>query len=221
MVQTVSEIVARIESGKPFSWVRYGNGEWDAALGLKAATGTLSQKFSEPLRQAMRETVIDHHGKIMAMQNERYLRKVKLWPKIQAWLQKHRIVIDWQPGDVLHHASGAGTLAPFVQALRNPVFVGPSHFQNMPIAGDFLPVRDTGCWDEVDRIEAEMRALCQGRIVCVSAGPTTKVLIHRLRGEDMQLIDCGSLWDVYCGIPSRKYQRQITPDILQKNLGRD
>jgi len=47
------------------------------------------------------------------------------------------------------------------------------------------------------------------------------VLIHRLRHEYMQLIDCGSLWDVYCGIPSRKYQRQITPDILRRNLGHD
>jgi hypothetical protein len=218
MVQTASEIVALIESGKPFSWVRYGNGEWDAVLGLKKATGTLSQTFSEPLRQAMRETVMDHRGKIMAMQNERYLRRIKLWPKIHAWLQKHHVVIDWQPGDVLHYASGNGTLAPFVQALRNPVFVGPSHFERIPIAGDFLPIQDINCWDRVDQIEAEMRASCQGRTVCVSAGPAAKILIHRLRDEDMQLIDCGSLWDVYCGIPSRGYQRVMTPEIIRRNL---
>jgi hypothetical protein len=214
----IADLIARIESRKPFQWVRYGNGEWDAVLGLKRGTGSRSQTFSEPLRQAMRETVMDHRGKIMAMQGERYLRRLKLWPKIQAWLQDHDLSIDWQPGDVLHHASGAGTLAPFVQALRNPVFVGPSHLQNLPIAGDFLPVRDRNCWKDVDRIEAEMRASCQGRTVCISAGPTAKVLIHRLRHEDMQLIDTGSLWDVYCGIPSRKYHRVMTAEIIRRNL---
>jgi len=218
MVQTVSEIVALIESGRPFQWVRYGNGEWDAVLGLKKATGTLSQTFSGPLREGLRETVIHHHGKIMAMQNERYLRKVKLWPKIQAWLQKNRLSIDWQFGDVLHYASGSGNLAPFVQALRHPVFVGPSHFKDLPIPGDLLPIKDRDCWDDMDRIEAEMRLSCQGRTVCVSAGPAAKMLVHRLRHENMQLIDCGSLWDVYCGIPSRSYQRAMTPEIIERNL---
>jgi hypothetical protein len=34
----------------------------------------------------------------------------------------------------------------------------------------------------------------------------------------MQLIDCGSVWDVYCGQPSRKYHRAMTSEIIERNL---
>jgi hypothetical protein len=34
----------------------------------------------------------------------------------------------------------------------------------------------------------------------------------------MQLIDCGSVWDVYCGQPSRKYHRAMTNEIIEANL---
>jgi hypothetical protein len=198
--------------------VRYGNGEWDAVLGLKRETGSRSQVFSEDLREAMRETVIDHHGKHMAIQSERYLRRCKLYDKLQLWLKTNHISIDWQDADILHRASLAGELAPFVRSLRSALIVGPRHLEHLPFGSDFLPIPTRNCWDHIDAIEAGVRAAGQGRTICLSAGPAAKVLIHRLRHEDMQLVDCGSLWDVYCGQPSRRYHNNMTSEIIERNL---
>ena len=217
-VASIEDMAALLASGQPFSWVRYGDGEWFLVLGRRTHTHSRSQVFTEDLRNSIRETVRDHHGKIMAIQNEPYLRKNHLYRPIQDWLRANDVRIDWQPGDILHRASAAGTLAPFVRALGHPVFVGPAHFARLPIRGDLLEVQPKDCWERVDQIEAEIRAFCTGRTVCISAGPTAKILIHRLRGEDMQLIDCGSLWDVFCGKPSRQYQRAMKPQTIERNL---
>ena len=216
-VTSAQELADLVIGGQPFAWVRYGNGEWDLVLGRGTRTGSGSQVFTNDLREAMRETVTDHDGKIMAMQNERYLRKIGLYGKAQAWLAQHGVAIDWQPADVLHHASGNGELGPLVRALRNPVFVGPQHLARLPIAGDRISVPERNCWGYIDVIEVEVRERCAGRTVCVSAGPAAKVLIHRLRDEPMQLIDCGSLWDVYCGVISRKYHQNIDHAIAKRN----
>ena len=215
---TMARLIARVESRKPFQWVRYGNGEWDLVLGLGTRTGSGSQVFSADLREAMRETVLNHFGKVMAIQNERYLRKAKLWPKIEAWLASRGVSIAWEYADVLHHASRDGSLAPFIRALDNPLLVGPRHLENLPISAEVMPIPDLNCWDDVDAIESGIRQHGQGRSVCISAGPTAKVLIHRLRNENMQLIDCGSLWDVYCGHPSRGYHQLITTETRRRNF---
>jgi hypothetical protein len=214
----MDELISLIKAGAPFKWVRYGDGEWFLVLGRRTETHSRSQVFSESLREAMRETVRDHHSKVMAIQNEPYLRKIKLYQPIQDWLQANKVRIDWRPGDILHRASASGRLAPFIRALNRPVFVGPAHFRNLPIQGDLLEIQPKDCWDRIDEIESEMRSFCAGRTVCISAGPAAKVLIHRLRHEDMQLIDCGSLWDVYCGKRSRRYQKAMTPEIIERNL---
>ena len=212
------EMIARIESREPFSWVRYGNGEWDLILGRGKRTGSGSQWFTHSLREAMRETVIHHHGKVMARQSEQYLRKVGLWGKSQMWLKASRIEIDWQSGEVLHRASLAGELGPFVQALNDPLFVGPQWLESLRISGDVMPIPEQDCWDDVRAIEVAIRQHGEGRTVCISAGPAAKVLIHRLHGENMQLIDCGSLWDVYCGKPSRKYHKAMSSEVIERNL---
>jgi len=198
--------------------VRYGNGEWDLVLGRGTHTGSRSQAFNDELRAAMRETVIHHDGKVMAMQNERYLRKLRLYGDVQDWLARHAPDIDWQPADVLHRASGDGSLGPFVRSLRDPVFVGPRHLEHLPIRGEHLPIPERDCWAHIDAIETGIRRIDAGRTVCISAGPTAKVLIHRLRHEGMQLIDCGSLWDVYCGVCSRRYHHAMTHETIGRNL---
>lgn len=208
---TIDEVSGWVRSGQPFAVARYGNGEWDLILGRGRHTGSRSQVFTHDLRQAMRETVIDHHGKKMAMQSRRYLSKLRLLAPAERWLAKNGIEIEWESGDVLHWASLRGEMAGFVDALAGvrPLFVGPEHLKRIPIDGDVLTIPARNCWREVDRIEKDIRAQGMNRTVCISAGPTAKVLIHRLRNEPMQLIDCGSLWDVYCGVPSRKYHKNI------------
>lgn len=216
---TIEEVAAWIRSGDPFTFTRYGNGEWDLILGRGTHTGSRSQTFTTALRQAMRETVIEHDGKKMGMQSRRYLHKLRLLQPAEMWLQENGIRIDWEAGDVLHWASQRGELAPFVDALTDadPLFVGPEYMERIPLDGDVMVIPSRNCWQQVDEIEEAIRTHGQNRVVCLSAGPAAKVLIHRLRNEPMQLIDCGSLWDVYCGVLSRNYHKRIDHTIAEAN----
>jgi len=216
---TIEDVAAWIRSGEPFTFTRYGNGEWDLILGRGTHTGSRSQTFTTSLRRAMRETVIEHDGKKMGMQSRRYLQKLRLLSHAEAWLTKHGVKIAWEAGDVLHWASKRGELAPFVDALNatSPLFVGPDYMERIPLDGDVMVIPSRNCWQQVDGIEEAIRKHGQNRTVCISAGPAAKVLIHRLRSEPMQLIDCGSLWDVYCGVVSRKYHNEIDHVIAERN----
>lgn len=216
---TIHDVAAWIRSGDPFTFTRYGNGEWDLILARGKHTGSRSQVFTESLRQAMRETVIQHGGKKMGVQSLRYLHKLRLLQPAEMWLRKHRVKIAWESGNVLHWASQRGELSPFVDALEDAdtLFVGPEHIDRIPLDGDVMVIPSRNCWQQVDSIEEAIRQHGQNRTVCISAGPAAKVLIHRLRNEPMQLIDCGSLWDVYCGVVSRSYHKTIDHTIAEAN----
>ncbi|HUS95279.1 MAG TPA: hypothetical protein VMX97_00915, partial [Hyphomicrobiaceae bacterium] len=47
----------RIKAGKPFAFVRYGNGEWDCILGLYHTTRSGSQRFTPDLRDALMDSL--------------------------------------------------------------------------------------------------------------------------------------------------------------------
>ncbi len=214
-----------INGGHRFSFTRYGNGEWDLVLGRGVRTGSGSQKFTPDLREAMRETLLDHHGgtNFPAMQSTKFLKRLSLLPKIDQWLREKDIVLIWHCGEVFHRNSRRGSLLPLVDALRNQyvVVVGPSWLQKLPFADRFIEVRKKDCWSDVDDIYSELVDV-EDALVCFSAGPTAKVLVHRLYpviGEHSWLIDTGSLWDVYCGKKSRQYHKKITTDVIRSNLG--
>jgi len=216
----LTEIIDWMQTDMPFSFTRYGNGEWDLILGLGTHTGSRSQVFSDSLREAMRDTVRANTSKIMAIQNPEYLHKCKLLYPAMRWLENEKLKIQWHKGDVLHHASRDGLLFPFVDALRQRkmVFVGPAHLKALPIKGRRIVIDDVNCWENIDSIEERVRKAGQDATVSISAGPAGKVLIHRLKDEPMQLIDVGSLWDVYCGKPSRGYHRAMRAETIKKNL---
>jgi len=54
-----------------------------------------------------------------------------------------------------------------------------------------------------------------------TAGPAAKVMIYELYqvlGDKSFFIDFGSLWDVYSGLKSRKYQKTMTFETIRRNI---
>jgi len=150
----------------------------------------------------------------LAMQSLSYLGKEGFIPKIERWLRQNNVSIKWHSGEVFHRASRARQLTPLIKQLwQRPVaVVGPKWLRKLPFAKSFIEVIPKDCWKNVDSIERQLQNISAGTIISFSAGPTTKVLIHRLfpiLGDICWLIDFGSLWDPYCGVVSRTYHRAI------------
>ena len=216
--------VDKLRKGEPFSFVRYGNGEWDCILDLFYRTRSGSQRFMPDLRAALSKslTVAREGAYYTALQSASYLTRLGLLPKAEVWLGQNGINRDWHDGEVFTKASRTGALYPLVEALRaqRVVVVGPKWLMKLPFSSVFIPVKAHDCWEQVDAIEAQLRGM-QNAVVSFSAGPATKVLIHRLQpviGKSCWLIDFGSLWDPYCGVRSRTYHKRMTPELLRKNL---
>ena len=217
--------VDKLRNGERFAFTRYGNGEWDCILKLYHKTRSGSQKFNPALRKALAATLTDHGGgnSYPAIQSVAYLTRLGLLPKAEAWLAQNAPGLDWHGGEVFHQASRHGKLAPFVEALsmHRVVVVGPPHLLGLPFSSVFVPVKKRNCWDDVDELERRLRGF-SNCVISFSAGPTAKVLIHRLYpdiGASCWLLDMGSLWDPYAGVKSRRYHKHLAPDTIRRNLG--
>lgn len=213
-----------LNAGKKFSFNRFGNGEWDCIFGTYHKTRSGSQTFTPELRQAMEDVVLKVHkasNYYMAIQNATALEKSALLNKVEGWLG-NKPPIDWHLGDVFHRASRDGQLAPLTDALsmQRVVVVGPPWLMSLPFSSVFIPVEPQNCWNQVDEIAAQLAKL-NNAVISFSAGPTAKILIHRLFpiiGGSCWLLDFGSLWDPYCGVKSRNYHKLMDDQTLNANL---
>ena len=216
--------VDKLCNNERFSFVRYGNGEWDCILRLFHRTRTGSQAFSPDLRKALMASLTERRAGAyyLAMQSTSFLERIKILPRAEKWLAGHAPKLKWHDGEVFTRASMKGRHFPLVKAMKQHrvVIVGPKWLMKLPFASVFVPVRAHDCWQNADSIEAQLRDL-HNVVISFSAGPATKVLIHRLQpviGKHSWMIDFGSIWDPYCGVNSRRYHGRVTPDVQRRNL---
>ena len=175
--------VDKLGKDERFSFVRYGDGEWNFILKLRTVTGSRSQKCSPGLRQALEASIaVKRSGTYYRTMNPDRIDRVGFLPQVEAWLAHNAPGLDWHQCTIFYKASRKGTLFPMVQELKRHrvVVVGPEWLKALPFASEFVQVRSRNCWQDVDAIVAQLRDL-KDVVVSFSAGPTTKVLIHRLQ----------------------------------------
>lgn len=223
--------VDRITNGEVFSFVRYGDGEWSAAiLHNRARTGTGSHSLTIP------EMVRDLQRSLRGIyQADNYFvatrpNAVAQHPLIERWLGGNTPKgTQWNECRIFCRASMKSALNPFITALRNLeiplIFVGPAWLRGLkkifPKAR-FIEVPTLDCYFAKDVINLQVRKMPHPAFVSFSAGPTAKILIYELfpiLGNRSFLVDLGSLWDVYVGRYTRGYHRhRMNPEIIAFNI---
>lgn len=220
--------VDRIKRGQPFSFVRYGDGEFSAILGdNRQRTGSGSHSLTIPqMRADMRKSVLQRHkaaNYIMA------LRQTALKPQIKRWIRQYAPDVAWHDCTVFYKASRKGRLYPFIQAVRDSglpiVVVGPPWMRRLNgkvfKLADFVDIPARDCYWHKDKIIKRVLAFGKPAIITISAGPPGKIMVYELFrriGQHSFIFDLGSLWDVYCGKRSRQYMRGMKPGTIMKNL---
>lgn len=209
--------VERLKVGDPYTFIRYGDGEWSAIMQDRPRTSSRSQGLRIPaLKKQMKKSIIK------APDVDNYIaatRPGSQRPGIGDWLRENKPDhLHFHDCRVFYQASKHGRLYPFIKALREhalPVIVvGPErlkalHERVFDITG-FVTIPNKDCFVERDRIMLEVLSYTMPKIVLLTAGPAAKImafhLYHRI-GAGSFIIDLGSLWDVYTGKASRSYQK--------------
>lgn len=216
--------INRLNNNQPFSFVRFGNGEWDCIFNRAKRTGSGSQSLTNPLlKVGMRAA--------MAYKDDSYFRALQS-PSYLARKGLIRLIgnaypnVRWYFGEVFHYASKRGQLGPMISSLRNLRIgiVGPSHLQKLNKYFElewFVEVAKKDCFKDYHAIRSEILTQEVVDVYSFSAGPAAKLLIHELHlclSNRASLIDFGSLWDPYCGVRSRYYHRRVTKSVIKENM---
>lgn len=223
--------VGLIDSGQPFSFVRYGDGEYQRMIpGMKEKIRQQEPELSDALVKTLQ--LSHERSYFVASQPEDTLQKLGCHDPVVKWVDANTPDIVWHNGDVFHRASSRGKLYPLVKALQEykVVVVGPSWLTALPFYDSFIEIPhdtkkghtfDSRSWSMLDRFQEQILKH-KNCIVSISCGAAAKVLIHRLHAKmnmHSWLIDFGSLWDIYCEHPSRRYHHSMSAETIAQNLG--
>jgi len=237
---TVSNVILDLTVKKPISFLRYGDGEFMCMLqeiyGRKArATNCDRHDYTLPLAldllHVLREApLVKEKAVRYGMQDPKFLASLMGIPTEEAirMVDEMSPGAVWFHGDFLHRASIAGELAPFLRAFlaRTPVLVGPPIFkkldQRIKRNISHIEIPSLNCYDSKATIKGSIyQCYKRGhRTFSISASMAAKPIIHELAPlmPEASLLDLGSLWDVFCGAPSRSYHKKMSKETIERNL---
>jgi hypothetical protein len=212
----------------PFSFSRFGDGEWNAMLGKPGRNCDGHEYFPE-MGDQLRKAVINNLDYIYAIQNMAIRNEGR---RISQFLRAHKVSVGWHNADTFHYANIEGGLYPLIAALRKKpvVLVGPSHLRDLRDScfpyDSFIEVPPKNCFQKIDEIREQVLSCGRnkkGVVFSLSASMPANILVHTLYpvlGKDNWLIDFGSLWDIYVGVQSRQhYEQGQWEKVIKKNLG--
>ena len=229
----LSDYVDRLKDDKYFSFVRYGDGEWKAIMEGSGEVACRLQTINSRIQSDMIRSLTEHaaeQGVIFGMQS----RGLRIFGRdILRFLQSYNIELKWVEADVFHYASRDGLLYPLIKQLREMkmVIVGPSILRglldNVFPDAKFIEVSEKNCYKEQEAIKSSIlqahNESKENTVYSFCCGPLAETLILdlHLQMPNNFLIDFGSLWDVFCGVRSRKYtnSEKYSGEILRKNMG--
>lgn len=232
--RSIDYYAERIQNCIPVTLARYGDGEVQAIMGgefigQQNADGcTFTELLSNELRKTITEPQDYDYGILRIALNP--LRK-----QFNQWQEENGIDVHWCDGDAILNDFLIGKGYPFIQALRKKriLIIGQYHLIKLREIGfvDFERFYIPDMRDSIERKNTHLEEI-KNRIsdngidmVLWSCGMHSKSFIYDLYkwsyGELTQ-IDCGSMWDGFCGVMSRSYMRRGRVDfqaLIEVNSG--
>lgn len=203
----------------PFTFSRFGDGEWISLLQLKSPHKRNCDwhYFYPAMGFALRDVLKSKPGYRLGIQK----LATELYPdEIYTFLLKNGLTkLDWVTADVLHRAAQKDRLGELAKECKGAVWIGPSHLRELAKrlqARKFVEVPTLNMWESYGEIHQEaLRTVRKNDLVLVSCGMPAKILIHALHSArpTATILDTGAVWDPYGGVKSRKYMQAGTYSI--------
>lgn len=211
----LSFFVDALNERHPFGFVRYGDGEFQCLLGMQGKNCD-GHEYFPALGAELQQTLIERRDYFYAL-GPKASRNATMRAQVEAWLKQHAPRAMWYDSEVFLSASLMGELRPFVNALRRRrvLLVGPQHLKELAILNPIglIIAPDKNAYLAKDALEQSiLKRAERADVILFSAGFASKVMMWDLYPQLKKthtLIDCGSLWDLYCGVNSRRYARRM------------
>jgi hypothetical protein len=203
-VVTYERILRMLQTKEPFSFARYGDGEFNAIMGKPGMNCDGHSYFA------------DMGARLKAILNSEPKYMVGIQPLTVSQFRyndywKH-LNIPWVNADCLHNASIDEKLGRFFDVLktRKVLLVGPKHLEFFKAAQIVIP--NINCWTEYRNIRSTIYEFLTDKkdwVVLFCASMMSEVLIDDFDGSQNTFIDLGSALDVYAGKISRSYHKLL------------
>lgn len=209
--QTYEEILEKLTMQLPFSFSRFGDGEWNCIFG-EAGRNCDKHEYFTDLGARLRKIVLSKPKYMMGIQ------ELALRGKHGADIVEMIIPLDipWYNAEVLCKMSIYGRLAPFIHALkkRKVLLIGPKYLMGVSDEMGFscqIIVPELNCWTQYQRVKEQMYVELEEETVAVfCAGMMSNVLIDDFAAfPRVTCLDIGSLLDPYAGKYTRAYHTQL------------
>lgn len=224
----LADFVAPLERGEPYSFTRFGDGEWYAILGDPGANADGHEYFpalGADLRRTLEQPRPYRYGMQPSVMGLDGLR-------IGRYLKGAGVDLPWCNANVFHYANRDGRLWPLIREVRRRpvVMIGPAHLRALdgvvfPIER-YIEIPALNCYLALDRVRDEVAAAAEGRdgvVFAFAASMMTNVIVHDLYssyGKRHWMLDFGSVLDVYAGVQSRSVYRDLDwSAAIARNLG--
>jgi len=212
-MNSIENFVALLKEGKPFSFSRWGDGEWVCVLQERPGCSNCDgHAFFPDLGVALQNVLKEKPSYWLGMQG---LARRLFNAKIEAWLAANGLSFSWVNSDIFHNVAGRKDFS-FKQAFteRRHMLVGPEHLRSVfPAAEAFVAVPSRNCWLQYKDMLAGSNAMLEKlepTVVGICAGMPANVLVHDLTkrwGDKHSFIDFGSVFDPLAGVKSREYMK--------------
>ena len=210
----------KIIEAEPFSFSRFGDGEFHAVLGHEGENCDKHQYFPY-MGKRLGEILKSLPPYVVGIQK---FALDKMGDEIAAWMKANGIESEmgrYVNADMLHNASSDGKLQQFFDALEyvNTIVVGPFYLHEISRKIDyasFVSVPRVNAWKEhndiLKRIQVHIVKADKPTCILLCCGPMGKVLVDELywftQGKAF-VLDCGSVFDPYVGKATRRYHKGV------------
>lgn len=210
-IETYNNVCKRLEAQEPFTFTRFGDGEWYAITGQSVGNAD-KHKYFPDLREQLRQIVKQGRGDnyMFALQS---LAIQKMGDKISKIANSN---IEWYNSNCFVQASTEAKIDRYFDALRKNrlIMVAPDYLRKFEGYNGFVSVPRLNCWLEKDRIIEDVKSQLgeEHTVVSVSASMAANVIVdelYQLYGDTHTFIDAGSVYDPYVGVRTRGYHDKI------------
>jgi len=212
----ISFYTDKLRNNEHFSLGCYGDGEWLGILKERVGfTTTIGTTFTPDLCDALAESLHYKSDNFLFSSSE-VLKNAK-WTgigeaRIDGYLKAHDLNIEFYEKDEWDRAMKTGELEEFIEQIRkmNVVIVGNKYLRGLNFFNynHFVEIGYPNCYTDGTFFSACEEAIVYGKpaIYLISCGLSSALLVQKLHGKipDSWFIDCGSIWDIYCGIGAQR-----------------
>jgi hypothetical protein len=204
MSVTLDSIIASLNGGRTFSFSRWGDGEFAALFG-DAGANCDGVKYAPDMVTELSAILRTPPNYIIGKQP--YHANLYNPARIE---QIEALGLQWANADLLHDASKAGKLKPFLKALdgHKVTIIGNPRLRKLDtfFDFDFVDVHGNDAWSQRHELLAQVPT---SGVVLFAAGITSNWLIDKVHGKGATLIDIGSLLDPFVGDRTRNYHKGV------------